>query len=87
MGLIVLMGFIGIMGLMGWIIYYAYYAYYAHYAYLHSTHSTHSTHLHPPYLFLFCHSFLALYISSLMPPCSRKLRFFHSISPRIITSH
>lgn len=74
--LIVLMGFIGLMGLMGWIIYYAYYAHYAYHAYL-----------YPAYLFLFCHSFLALYISSLMPPCSRKLRFFHSISPRIITSH
>ncbi len=73
MGLIVLMGFIGLMGLMGWIIYYAYHAYHAY--------------LYPAYLFLFCHSFLALYISSLMPPCSRKLRFFHSISPRIITSH
>lgn len=77
--LIVLMGFIGLMGLMGRIIYYAYYAYHAHYAYY--------AYLQSAYLFLFCHSFLALYISSLMPPCSRKLRFFHSISPRIITSH
>ena len=84
MGLIVLMG---LMGLMGWIIYYAYYAHYAHYAYLYPAYHAYHAYLYPAYLFLFCHSFLALYISSLMPPCSRKLRFFHSISPRIITSH
>ena len=37
--------------------------------------------------FLFCQSFLARYISSLIPPFSLKSRFFHSMSPRISTSH
>ena len=41
--------------------------------------------IHPPFLFI--HSFLALYISSLIPPFSLKSRFFHSIKPRISTSH